>query len=138
MKNHSAQGCSARRTPPPSLGNRTCSLSSEGSQPRLKGSPLLSLLVHLPSHKCSDTLVVCCCCCCFCCEVMSVSFVTPWTDFCPWGFPGKTTKAGCHFLLQWIEPASPALQTDSLPLSHVGSPTLVVIRSQVPLQSRPL
>ena len=35
---------------------------------------------------------------------------------------------GCHFLLQGIfltqenEPASPALQVDSLPLSHQGSP----------------
>ena len=64
MKTHSAQGSSARITPPASLGNLTCSLSWEGSQPRLKGSPLLSLLVHLPSHKCSGTLVVCCCCCC--------------------------------------------------------------------------
>ena len=61
---------------------------------------------------------------------MSDFFETPWTDVCSWGFPGKNTKAGCHFLLQWIEPASPALQTDSLPLSHLGSPTLVVTRNQ--------
>ena len=44
--------------------------------------------------------------------------------FCPWDFPGKNTRVGCHFLLQglffnpWIEPSSPALQADSLPLSH--------------------
>ena len=45
---------------------------------------------------------------------------------CPWGFPGERTRAGCHFLLQGIflapgvKPESPALQADSLPLSHQG------------------
>ena len=54
-----------------------------------------------------------------CYSVMSDS-ATPWTVACqagysPWGFPGKNTGVGCHFLL-WgnlpypgIEPASPAL-----------------------------
>ena len=32
-------------------------------------------------------------------------FVTPWTVYpirclCPWNFPGKNTRMGCHFLLQ--------------------------------------
>ena len=42
--------------------------------------------------------------------------------------PGKNTGAGCHTLLQGdlpdpgIEPGSPALQADSLPLSYYGSP----------------
>ena len=48
--------------------------------------------------------------------------------------PGKKTGVGCYFLLQGnlpdpgIEPrsrVSPALQTDSLPLSHLGSPSSV-------------
>ena len=48
-----------------------------------------------------------------------------------WGFPGKHTKVGCHFLLQRIfltQGANPHLlcllpgQADSLPLSHLGSP----------------
>ena len=47
------------------------------------------------------------------------------------GFSSKNIGVGCHFLLQGglpdpgIEPASPAvsaLQVDSLPLSHQGSP----------------
>jgi len=46
---------------------------------------------------------------------------------CPWGSPGKNTGVGCHFLLQGnlpdsgIKPlssSSPALQVDSLLLSH--------------------
>ena len=52
--------------------------------------------------------------------------------------PGKNTGVGCHFLLQGIfltqgsNPVSPALQADSLPLSHQGSPhphALVVLLS---------
>ena len=45
----------------------------------------------------------------------------------PWDFPGKNPGADCDFLLQRIFPTqriqlvSPALQTDSLPLSHLGS-----------------
>ena len=48
---------------------------------------------------------------------------------CPWDFPDKNTGVGRHALLQRIfptqgsiEPESPALQVDSLPLSHGGSP----------------
>ena len=32
-------------------------------------------------------------------------YTTPWTDsrlLCHWGFPGKNTGMGCHFLLQGI------------------------------------
>ena len=45
----------------------------------------------------------------------------------PWDFPGKNPGAGCDFLPQRIFPTqriqlvSPALQIDSLPLSHLGS-----------------
>ena len=59
-------------------------------------------------------------------------FATLWTVdprlFCPWDSPGKITGVGCHSLLQGnlpnpgIETGSPALQVDSLPLSHWGSP----------------
>ena len=49
---------------------------------------------------------------------------------CPWYLPGKTTRAGCHFLLQGIFPTQrshsslPHLlhwQADSVPLSHLGN-----------------
>ena len=62
---------------------------------------------------------------------MSNSFVTPWTVACkllyPWGFPGKNTRVGCHFLLQeisWTQRLNSCLlnwQANSLPLSHLGS-----------------
>ena len=47
---------------------------------------------------------------------------------CPWDFPAKNPGVGCHFLLQEIfltKDLNPCLlhwQTDSLPLSHQGSP----------------
>ena len=55
--------------------------------------------------------------------------------FCPWNFPGKNIGVGCHFLLQGIFPtqgSNPCLlhllhwQADSLPLSHQGSPSIVI------------
>ena len=55
----------------------------------------------------------------------TVSFSKFWSDSLspheeapPWDFPDKNIGAGCPFLLQGIEPASPALQVDSLPLNH--------------------
>jgi len=37
---------------------------------------------------------------------MSDSFATPWAAghrlLCPWEFPGKNTRVGCHFLVQGI------------------------------------
>ena len=51
-------------------------------------------------------------------------YTTPWTDsrlLCHWGFPGKNTGMGCHFLLQGIFPTQRlnpgllALQAESLP-----------------------
>ena len=68
----------------------------------------------------------------FSCLVMSNFFATPWTVACQaplsmeffrqkyWGrllcpFPGDLPNPG-------TEPASPALQADSPPLSHEGSP----------------
>ena len=49
---------------------------------------------------------------------------------CPWDFPGKNTRVGCHFLLQGIfltQGSNLCLlhhQADFLPLSHLGSPWL--------------
>ena len=49
--------------------------------------------------------------------------------------PGKNTGVGCHVLLQGIfptqgsKPMSPALQADSLPLNHQGSPLYLAVRS---------
>ena len=51
---------------------------------------------------------------------------------CPWDYPGKSTGVGRNFLLQVIFPhrertqGSPALQADSLPLSHQESPELAL------------
>ena len=50
----------------------------------------------------------------------------------PWDFLGKNTGMSCYFLLQWIfltQGLNPRLlhwQPDSLPLSHLGSPSYFV------------
>ena len=62
---------------------------------------------------------------------MSDSFAILWTGIhkapCLWDFPGKNTGMRYHFLLQglfpdpgvkFMPPAAPALQVDSLLLSH--------------------
>ena len=53
------------------------------------------------------------------------------------------TEVGCHFLF-WrifltsgIEPGSPTLQVDSLPLSHLGSPCLLDYGSDRTYQAPP-
>ena len=64
-----------------------------------------------------------------------LTLATPWTVahrlLCPWDFPGKNTRVGCHFHLQGIFPThvlNPHLlcllhwQVDSLPLSQQRSP----------------
>ena len=46
--------------------------------------------------------------------------------------PGKNTGVGCHaliqgiFPIQGIEPVSPVLWVDYLPLSHQGSPKVII------------
>ena len=46
---------------------------------------------------------------------------------CPWDFPGKYARVGCHFLLQGIFPNQGSnlcllhWQEDSLPLSQLGN-----------------
>ena len=59
-----------------------------------------------------------------------------------WDSPGKNAEVGCHFLLQGdlpipeIEPESPALQVNSLPENHLGSPnTVTVFRKYMNLSS---
>ena len=65
-------------------------------------------------------------------------FVTPWTVACQaplsMGFPQarENTGVGCHFLLQGIistQGLKPPLlhwQANSLPMSHLGSPCIVL------------
>ena len=64
-------------------------------------------------------------------SIMSNSFAIPWTvaHQAPLSiFQARILEMGCYFLLQGIFPnpgiqsVSPALQVDSLPLSHQGSP----------------
>ena len=65
------------------------------------------------------------------CSVMSDSLKAHWL-YSPWDSPEKNTGVGCHFLLpnpqnlptpgiEPTSPVSPAMQADSLPLSHQGS-----------------
>ena len=71
--------------------------------------------------------------CCACARVLSCSAVSDsaaqWTEptrlFSAWDFPGKNTGVGCHFLFSGssrtrIEPRSPALQADYLPLCPIS------------------
>ena len=77
------------------------------------------------------------------CSVVSNSLqphgLKPSSLLCPWNFPGKNTRVGCHFLLQGVFPTqglNPCLlcllhwQVGSLPLCHLGSPTTSIARAQ--------
>ena len=64
------------------------------------------------------------------CPTLRSHELKPTELLCPWDFPGKRTGVGCHFLLR-IFPTQESnscllcllhWQTDSLPLSHLGSP----------------
>ena len=46
----------------------------------------------------------------------------------PWDSPGKSTGVGCHFLLQGIEPGSPAFQADALTSELPGKPWVGTIK----------
>ena len=72
--------------------------------------------------------------CCYCCLVTKLCLTLlrpPWTIAPrlphPWDFPGKNTRAVCHFLLQGIFPTQGLnlcllyWQEDSLPPSHLGN-----------------
>jgi len=67
------------------------------------------------------------------CDPMNCS--PPTRLLCPWNSPGKNTGMGCHFLLQRIFPTQGSnlcllhvlhSQADSLPLSHLESPSLLL------------
>ena len=74
-------------------------------------------------------------CICVSCSVVSDSLrpheLQPTRLLCPWDFPGKNTRVGCHFLLQRIFPTQGLnllllillhWQVGSLPLCHLGGP----------------
>ena len=95
--------------------------------------PLLHLLYPQVCSLCLYFYCVCVCVCVY--SVMSDSLgphrlQSTWL-LCPWNFPGKNTRVGCHFFLQGIfliqglNPCPLCLlhwQVDSLPLCHLGSP----------------
>ena len=81
----------------------------------------------------------------FSCTVVSDSLqpygLRPARLLCPWNFPGKNTRAGCHFLLQRIFPtqgSNPCLlnllywQGDSLPLALPEEPRLKDVLVNLP------
>ena len=78
-------------------------------------------------------IIKCCCCCCLvakqCLTLLQPHELQPARLLCPQDYPGKSTGVGCHFLIQGIfsiQGLNLGLlhwQVDSLPLSHLGSPT---------------
>ena len=74
------------------------------------------------------------------CSAVSDS-LRPTRILCPWNFPGKSTEAGCPFLLQGIFPTKGSnlrllhWQADSLPLRHLWSPhqtdTVIIFTCQI-------
>ena len=96
-------------------------------------SGLLSLFCYLCVHPPASTILYWVLLLLFRCSVVSNSLqphgLWPARLLHPWDFLGKVTGVGCHFLLQgfsWSRDwncvsKSPALQMDSLRLSHQGS-----------------
>ena len=82
------------------------------------------------NRLCTHLITLCVCVCA--CLVMSDSLwphrLWPARLLCPWDFPGKNTREGCHFLFQGIFPTQVSnlcllhWQVDSLPLHPLGSP----------------
>ena len=77
--------------------------------------------------------VLCCCLVTQLCLTLCYPMDCSLPGFCPWAFPGKNTGIlGCHFLLQGIfltQESNPCLlhwQVDSLPLSQLGSPIILI------------
>ena len=96
----------------------------------------LRLLFHLmPTRNSSRSAVLKFLCVCVCmCSVMSDSLWPHGLQLtrvpCPWNFPDKNTRVGCHFILQGtfltqgLDLHLPCLlhrQADSLPRCHLGS-----------------
>ena len=73
------------------------------------------------------------------CSVRSNSLqphgLQPASFLCPCDFPGKKTRAGCHFLLQGMFQTNGSnlcllhQQVDYFPPSHLGSPSLLICSS---------
>ena len=87
---------------------------------------VFSVQVRYSLHKAKVKLLSC-----------SRLFATPWTIafyrlLRPWDFPSKSTRVGCHFLLQGIFPtqgSKPGLahcRQTLYPLSHQGSHSLYI------------
>ena len=97
----------------------SCSTAS----PACGGVCVLDVLyIHTHTHT-----YVCVCGAQSCPTLLRPHELQPARFLCPWDFPGKNTRVGCHFLLQEIpsQGSNPGLlhwQADSLSLSHLGSP----------------
>ena len=85
-----------------------------------------TLIRHLTSHSAS---------CCLVTNSLQPHGLLPTRLLCPHDFPDKNTGVGCRFLLQVIsltQGSNPCLlhllhwQADSLPLSHQGSPNILL------------
>ena len=105
-------------------------LKVEGDQKECGQQPLKA-----GKGKRKDSLPLCVCVCvlhlCMCaksCLTLQPHGLQPARLLCQWDFPGKNTTAGWHFLLQGVFLTQgqnlrlPHWQTDSLLLSHLGSP----------------
>ena len=73
---------------------------------------------------------VCVLSCFSCVQLLRPHGLQPTRLLCPWDSQGNNTGVGCYALLQGnlpdsgiepVSPVAPALQADSLPLSHRGS-----------------
>ena len=108
-----------------------------------------------PRKICRLSLITncCCCCCCCCCCVASVVSDSvrphrrqPTRLLCHWDSPGKSTRVGCHFLLQCMKVKSKSEVAQSCPTlvtpwtaAHQAPPSMGFSRQEywsgVPLPS---
>ena len=86
---------------------------------------------HIAKWQAQNLIAACCLVTKLCRTLLWPHGLWPTSLLCPWYSPGKNTGVGCHFLLQGIFPIqgsnptlSPALQADSLLLSHRGNPLI--------------
>ena len=88
------------------------------------------------NKSCSKVYIVVKLCACLFMLTLWPYGLQPARLLCPWSFPGKSTGAGCHFLLQGVFPTQGSnlhlllhllrvlhCQVDSLPVSHLGNPS---------------
>ena len=94
---------------------------------------------HMRRHSIGLIINYCFCCCCLvirsCPTLRSHGCSLPAHLYT--GFPKQEYWRGCHVLPQGnlpnpgIEPSFPAWQVDFLPLSHLGSPPLIIRELQI-------